>query len=536
MSDSQRDAVYAIYRDLLEFSSQKSEAEWSRGRKTLLQALESLSSAGPAVPASGKLPAAAKAVDPDRVSLPAVAGVLTPEDHLEPRLAEILRTLRKIEVPSSELPRHLPGSCHWISEVDEGVLRERLVDSGMVEFIPFDSVPHDRYGRKLVSGLFTVEHKAESDRLIIDRRALNAGEHRLKWCTLPHGSLLTQIRLGPGEVLRGSGDDLSNYFYLLSNPPNWRHRCAIGRPFYGRELPGSGLASDERFFLGLKVWAMGDHNSVDVAQVTHEHILANAGGLRKGEQLVYGKPVGRGKTFEGVYIDDHLVVGVVPREVADDPGSNHDSVLLEASREAYAKLGLPCSKSKSFTRATRFTAWGTEVDGISGKCGAPVERRVQLFMLTCLTLALGRVSKALMSSLLGSYVHPFCHRRELMSIFGTSFRWCSRLPERGSCWLPAAVCDELLAAAVHLPLAEVNLRDPISTKIHFADATPTGGGSVSSLVSRDLAEGLYDFGEHKGNYVRLDWGPVSWSLREWTDRELPPRIEKGSSMCKLACR
>ena len=48
---------------------------------------------------------------------------------------------------------------------------------------------------------------------------------------------------------------------------------------------------------------MGDLNSVDVGQSVHEAILENA-------DVMYGNPLPRNKTLEGVYVDDHIVVSL----------------------------------------------------------------------------------------------------------------------------------------------------------------------------------------------------------------------------------
>ena len=84
-------------------------------------------------------------------------------------------------------------------------------------------------GRELIAGLFIVPHKDESDRLIIDRRPQNAIESRMRWATLPHGSLLCQLHLQPDEDVRGSGDDVSNFFYLLRRSHETAGRNAFGR-------------------------------------------------------------------------------------------------------------------------------------------------------------------------------------------------------------------------------------------------------------------------------------------------------------------
>ena len=51
------------------------------------------------------------------------------------------------------------------------------------------------------------------------------------------------------QHIRGSGDDLSNYFYLLENSENWRPRCAFGRLVTGAEASCLGLPPRGRYVL-----------------------------------------------------------------------------------------------------------------------------------------------------------------------------------------------------------------------------------------------------------------------------------------------
>ena len=102
-----------------------------------------------------------------------------------------------------------------ISPENEVVLRRLLVGAGMADIVPESEFPRDKGKRKLLAGLFAVEHKPTSERLIIDRRPQNATERRLNWCKLPHGTLLTRLRLAPDEHVRASADDISCFFYFF---------------------------------------------------------------------------------------------------------------------------------------------------------------------------------------------------------------------------------------------------------------------------------------------------------------------------------
>ena len=202
-------------------------------------------------------------------------------------------------LPPCDQPRVVPRACHWLSVEGEDLLREKLVELGLAETVLAFEVPVDCHGKALVSGLFCVPHKKESDRLIIDRRGPNAHESRLEWARLPHGSLLAQIRATAAQHLRRSGDDLSSYFYLLKRPDSWKCRTCFGRPFKGRALPLAGFEENSTYYLSLRAWAMGDHNSVDVAQCCHEGVLRNAGCLDPERTLCLGEPLPRSDNWEG---------------------------------------------------------------------------------------------------------------------------------------------------------------------------------------------------------------------------------------------
>ena len=79
--------------------------------------------------------------------------------------------------------------------------------------------------------------------------------------------------------------------------------------FTGQDAVDLGLDGSRRYHLCFVVVGMGDLNAVDIGQAYHEDVLKSGGCMQDGEVLQYGKPLPRGGVYEGVYIDDHLVVG-----------------------------------------------------------------------------------------------------------------------------------------------------------------------------------------------------------------------------------
>ena len=92
--------------------------------------------------------------------------------------------------------------------------------------------------------------------------------------------------------------------------------------------------SSMRYHLCLTVVPMGDLNGVDIAQHTHESILENHGCLVPGTVIRYGKELPQGLVWEGVYVDDHLVLGVVRKHDAKR-ASGEDVDFIHRSWGAY---------------------------------------------------------------------------------------------------------------------------------------------------------------------------------------------------------
>ena len=445
----------------------------------------------------------AKEVDPNRISLPSQAGILDPRDHLkEDRLQQFLQMPENI--PCHGPLEGGPVACHKVADEDWPSLLCKLHDAQMITFLKKQDVVKE--GRRLIKGgLFCVPHKVESDRLINDRRPLNARENRLGWCQLPAGHLLTQLILSPSESVRASGDDLSNYFYLIKHLEEWHHRNAFGKPFRGAMLPGRGLDPKQLYLPAFRVVCMGDTNGVDLAQATHEALLQDVGCLLDSETLIYGRVFPCSKAVEGLYIDDHLAFQVLPKKKVRNRESFRDEEIIKAARSQYEKLGLPRSAKKAFDKQYCFKAWGTSINSETGDASAPPEKLRQVESLAIAILQCGVATQKAMQKLIGLFVHPFMHRRECMSIFHHIYRYIDRMDEAKKSKLPQHVKDEVLTATLLLPFSGSNIRWPVSVQIAATDASSQRGGRAACLTTQALAKTLYRFGEKRGEYTRMDW-------------------------------
>ena len=444
-------------------------------------------------------------VKPDRMSFPAEAGILDPKDFLKGDNLRAFETMHEW-APHGDEPIRPTKAVFKVMPCDRDAVYQKLLASGVACLLPVDLALRDSAGNIVSGGLFAVPHKAESDRFILDRRPQNELEHRLVMAKLPHGSLLTQIILPKDYSIRGSGDDLSNFFYLLRHNDEWLGRNCVGTPFDGKNFQEWGGIPGKKYMLSFRVIPMGDCNAVDLAQETHLQILKDCGAMQENETLAYKKIVPAKHTLEGLYIDDHLVMQILPnRRTRKSRSKFKDEELIDRSRKKYQELGLPISKKKQFTKCSDFCAWGTSVSSQSGRVGVSSEKLKGVGELIVEICQLRFVTQKLLQKAVGLLVHPAMHRRIFMSLLQEVYQFITKMKPKKEYRLPDNVREELLWMALCLPLMHANIRWPISSRIGASDASLSGGGRAACFTSEAIAKTLYRYSEHSGEHVRLDW-------------------------------
>ena len=80
-------------------------------------------------------------------------------------------------------------------------------------------------------------------------------------------------------------------------------------------------------------------------------------------------------------------------------------------------------------------------------------------------------------------VHPFGHRKEFNAVFNRIHKFRVSIGESQLTKLPADVKDEIRLAAFLLPLADSNIRWPVSTEVFCSDAAPSADAVVGRSYS-----------------------------------------------------
>ncbi|CAE7732232.1 osm1, partial [Symbiodinium sp. KB8] len=448
-----------------------------------------------------------------RVAIPKKAGTVDPCDWLDSEKAQTLQHLEEYRLPE-HLWSDVVRACHRVPPEEESLLARRLLEADMATLVPERELPRSRAGELMPGGLFCVAKNQTEDRLIFDRRPENSTMERLRWARLPAGSCFCRMLLRSDQFVRGSGDDLRTYYYMLKLPDNWVRYNAVGRQVdraLVAELSGDPNIS---YRLCFRVLGMGDLNACDVAQAVHEAVLRKHGVLDPAHTLHYGEHVPDSDLWEGAYLDDLLIAQKItlpydiPLDGSFEPPTaqvdDKDFQQVTAAEGAYKAAGLERAVHKAFRFEPRFRAWGAEVDGIQGRVSTPLDVRRQVWMLLMKIVTGGWCSREVLQKVIGYLAFIFQYRREFYSLQHHVYRYLDRMPPGKWVPLPGYLLDELRSCSLHLPFARWDMRRAIHSSLLATDATPSSGGAVEAPITEELARALWKHAELKGGAVRLD--------------------------------
>ena len=456
----------------------------------------------------------------ERVAIPEKAGTVDPCDWLDPDKALTLNNLEQHRLPEY-LWSDVVKACHRVPQEEEAPLARRLLEADMAVLVPEKELPRNQAGNLMPGGLFCVAKNQREDRLIFDRRPENGTMERLRWARLPAGSCFCRMLLRSDQFLRGSGDDLRTYYYMLKLPDSWVRYNAVGRQVDRSIVAEFGRNPQIPHRLCFRVLGMGDLNACDVAQAVHEAVLRKHGVLDPANTLRYGEHVPESDLWEGTYLDDLLIAQriTLPYDIPLDGSfeppaaqvNDQDFEQVIAAEAAYEAAGLERAVHKAFRFEPHFRAWGAEVDGVRGRVGAPRDARRQVWMLLFKVVTGGWCSREVLQKVVGYLAFVFQYRREFYGLQHHVYRYIAKMPDKKWVLLPGYILDELRSCALHLPFARWDMRREISSSLLATDATPSSGGAVDAPISEALAQALWKHAELKGEAVRLDGsGALEW--------------------------
>jgi hypothetical protein len=203
---------------------------------------------------------------------------------------------------------------------------------------------------------------------------------------------------------------------------------------------------------------MGDIKASEVAQAFHQWMLKIFDALPDDCWMSYGYPPPSGDLWEGVYLDDLLVLLIGrPRGFSSSgeplPSSDFDLKLLEKVERAHREAGTRLHEQKRVRQATRGVVWGGEIAGREQQVSGEVASQHMLVASTAAVLLKGRVSYKIFTKISSSWVHHLTFKRSCLCLLDESFAHAQRCKDAGrGLPIPGSAVDELILCCLFAPM------------------------------------------------------------------------------------
>ena len=433
-----------------------------------------------------------------------------------------------VKLPSHRWVDKPKGRVHC-SRLELLKLAEKWDSKGACRIFRLDQIVEDE-----AVGIFSVPKDEQFDRLILNPQRVNARLKSFSHYTksLAPGCLFALIRLEADQVLRISADDLAEMYYTIKIPELRAKRNCIGLRFDASELSHLQCFNPQihvgTCFVALNALAMGDSWAVEFAQQAHHNVLKHVAGCMLDHQRVaYRKPFPRSSFLEWLSIDDHIGVQVISKKHFNLGLRGRDTEVFERATQAYAEVGLVQHPKKKKRGVQHGTFLGAEVDGVQGLVSAPRDRIGTLMLCTLLVVKRGCCSPALLSSLLGCWIHILMFRRPILSVLSHSFSEGSNRPRNEVFILSRQCRNELAALALLGPMCISDMRVAVAPAIYCTDASPAGGGICVCPEDPKVVAELWRHSEQRGFYAPL-LNPAASVLAELGLEHLEPDLPEAA--------
>ena len=328
--------------------------------------------------------------------------------------------------------------------------------------------------------------------------------------TMPHGCVFCELVLEHGEEVRLWASDLPQWYYRMKvsaerastnvftkvlDGDNYRGLAAVQAL-----LASEGRAADDEAAVGpvqfaLGTLAMGDVNATVFAQSAHVALLRRFGAMNESEMMVYRGLPPRGKTWEGVVIDDHVIAAVTRRSTrAGTRAARRAHELFSAGSAAYESIGIEDVAEKRQLGQLDAVAWGCEVQGRRGRAGSRRAKRAALAALTLDLVTIGFTTVEVLQSIVGLWNDVLLYRREAFAVFGAVYRFLEQFKDdspRTVRTLPGVVRSDLLGVVCLAPLLDYPLRSSVAPVLHVSDASLDGAAAVEAEIPPAAARELW---------------------------------------------
>ena len=393
--------------------------------------------------------------------------------------------------------------------------------------------------------LFSVAKDQDKDRQILHRKKRNRREIHLPGASrfLPHGVLLSQLWLGDEDVCVASVDDVKDFYRAYSASESRARSSPVGPTLAVREishlvackdaLKRKAISYHDQVVCCFKGLGMGDHVAVDIAQESHVNLLKSFGAMRDDESLSYRSPLPRPVSgfFEGVMIDDHLGLQILPRRKTLKQAGRDQEVFAAASR-AYDTTGLIAHEKKQVRRSLHATVWGAEIEGLVGLSGPFRRRLYKLAQLSIEAAKPGGVDQKISEALTGLWAFNAQFRRPMFSFIYDLYHQQSPGGSNEPFNFTRGARNELCVLAMLAPLCVSDLRVPYDPYVYNVDASPSGAGVCRAKVGSRISQEIWRRGDKLGYNAPLLSSLKSALKGSGFDEELLFSSDEDTEVCE----
>ena len=384
------------------------------------------------------------------------------------------------------------------------------------------------------SRVFNAYKDATRDRQIGDRRLANVGERHMQGpsADLPPGFLLAGLVLPRFRAqVSGYCTDRKDFYHQFKVTGERASTNLLPFAYSSAELgpaacsrspllweEGSLVESLGRLTPCFCSLYQGDHMGVEFALAAHAALLRYGGALREHTLLQNHRAFPLGDTIQALVIDDLVGLSILPAS-CDPKGPSPAGRLHQAAAQVYDRFEVLGSPEKDVSGESLFTAIGCEIDSRRAcvrrglvTAAAPLGRRLGLASLSLRAARLPITSSGLISRLTGAWTSAFLFRRCCMVVSVEAFAVANRAAEeprqsKRPIPLTRRLAQELVLASLFSVTACADLTAEVARQVFATDASLARGAACSCTVPAHVAKALWQNGDRRGAYSRLEEGP-----------------------------
>ena len=429
------------------------------------------------------------------------AAVQDATDFVSPMVRDWLEDPSSCLLPVGQWPDVPPLSRVRATDEEWEKIVTAGYERGMMRMVKTEDVFRDTAGRPIVNGAGGVKklkkiggEERELQRFISILVPSNSYQKNMPGDDehLPYLGQMAMLEIDVDEDVLIDSEDLTSCFNLFRVPPKWSSYFAFAKKVSARVFGGD---PGEMVYVGMSVVPMGWINSVSLMQTVVRTLVFSRSKIPEDSEISKLKWFPKDDSVSVVYLDSYDELRRINkgcREVLSGQISHRHQRFVNTCNE----LGLPLNEGKRLVGAVFGSLQGGGFDGSAGIFEASPDKKHGLLTLALAIMATGRATEFEIRHFVGKLIFIMAFRRPTMSFLEAIFGDMRKAQDtRGKITLSRGGMEELMIAAVMVPLMAMNLRAQLDKEVTITDASPTGGGGAVSSKFKDAPDRLHHDGK-----------------------------------------